>query len=146
MASKRISFILACLLAAMLVVGGCSKSSSNPTQPAVDTTPPALPFGLNLDFAPRQQAATITWEANVTDLDFAGYLVYRGSYDYEPVALVSVPQTATQYVDNDIDGHGRVLTYYIHSVDTSGNASAAATVTLVLEIDADPVQQVPAQD
>jgi hypothetical protein len=40
---------------------------------------------------------TVTWEANVTDPDLAGYLVYRASYDHEPVALVTVPQASTYY-------------------------------------------------
>jgi hypothetical protein len=30
-------------------------SSSNPTTPPVDTAPPALPNGLSVDYAPRQQ-------------------------------------------------------------------------------------------
>lgn len=145
MASKNLNLTLACLLAAMLIVSGCGNSSSNPTQPPVDTTPPVLPSGLNVDFAPRHQVATITWQANATDLDLAGYLVYRGSYDLSPVALVAAPQAATYYVDDDIEGHGRVLTYYIHAVDTSGNASAAATITLTLENDDDPIQEAPTQ-
>ena len=145
MASKRVILTLACLTALMFVITGCgsSSSSSNPTTPPVDTSPPALPNGLSVDFAPRQQAATITWEANVTDTDLAGYLVYRGAYDREPIALVSVPQQQNYYTDNDIEGHGRLLTYYIYAVDTNDNVSAAATIVLNLEAAPDPVQDRP---
>ena len=40
------------------------------------------------------------------------------------------------YVDNELEGVGRQVTYYIYSVDTNGNVSAASTMTLNLPVDA----------
>ncbi|MDD5720431.1 MAG: hypothetical protein PHQ53_12150 [Candidatus Krumholzibacteria bacterium] len=133
MASKKSLLSLICLAALTCLIAGCSDDkTSNPVTAPVDTTPPALPAGLALELVPHQQTATITWQPNVSDLDLAGYLVYRSSYDLAAVALVTVPQTATYFNDDDIIGNGRLLTYYIYSVDTSGNISAAATIELNL--------------
>lgn len=134
MASKKNCLILVCVSALLLAATGCgSSSSSNPTSPPVDTQPPTPPNGLSIDYAPRDQVLTITWDANVTDPDLAGYLIDRGIGNGEPVALVSVPQSATYFVDEDFQGLGRLLTYYVYAVDTSGNASAAATISLTLD-------------
>ena len=143
MASKKNRLILVCVSALLLAATGCGSSSSNPTSPPVDTQPPTLPSGLAVDYAPRHQTATISWDANVTDLDLAGYLVYRGIFDREPVALVSAPQAATYFVDEDLEGLARVVTYYVYAVDTSGNQSAAATISLNLDIESEPVEDQP---
>jgi len=86
----------------------------------------------------RQNTATVSWAQNVTDSDFDGFLVSRGSYDLDPVAVVSDPQSANSFQDTDLDGAGRQVTYYIYSVDTSGNVSAAATVSVNLDEQAPP--------
>lgn len=134
MASNKLTLIFAALSIAALLVGcsGDDDSSSNPVAP-VDTAPPALPGNLAVDYAAEQHTATITWDQNVTDADFAGFLVSRGSYDGSPVELVDTPQTANSFQD-DVDGCGRLVTYYIYSVDTSGNVSAAATVSLTIPV------------
>jgi hypothetical protein len=136
MASKKLILTLVCLTALSMLTMGCgSDDDSSPTAPVVDTAPPALPSGLDVDYAAIQRQATVSWDSNVTDSDFAGFLVSRGSYDYEPEALVAEPQAATTYVDNDLVGVGRQVTYYIYSVDTNGNVSAASTMTLNLPVD-----------
>ena len=140
MASKKIFLTLMCLTALTFVAVGCGDDDSNPVAAAVDTAPPVLPSGLDLQYAAVDRAVTVSWDQNVSDADFAGFLVSRAAYDGEPVALVDEPQAAPYFEDADVD-FGRVVTYYIYSVDTSGNASAAATVTLNLDDSVDPVRQ-----
>ena len=131
MASKNLIVTLLCITAMTLVVVGCgSDDNTSPAAPVVDTAPPALPSGIAAQYSPVAQSATITWDQNMTDADFAGFLVSRGSYDMDPYALVSDPQVSNNYQDSDLVGAGRQVTYYVYSVDTSGNVSAAATVSV----------------
>lgn len=130
MASKKTTLIIASLSIIALLVGCGSDNDSNPAAPVVDTAPPALPGNPAVQFTADQSTAIVTWDDNVTDADFAGFLVSRGSYDNDPVVLVGTPQTASQFADQLAQDCGRQVTYYIYSVDTSDNVSAAATVTL----------------
>jgi len=129
MASKKTTFIIASL-GIIALIAGCGSDSSNPTTPIEDTAPPALPGNVAAQYQPSQNTTVVSWDANVTDADFAGFLVSRGAYDNEPVALVSTPQAATQFADQLSQTCGRQVTYYVYSVDTSDNVSAAATVTV----------------
>ena len=138
MASKKLILTLLCVTALTFMTVGCGSDDSTPTAPAVDTAPPALPGSLSVDYAARQHEVTVSWAPNVTDSDFDGFLVSRGSYDLDPVAVVSDPQSANSFQDTDLDGAGRQVTYYIYSVDTSGNVSAAATVSVNLDEQAPP--------
>ncbi len=137
MASNKLLLTLMCLTALEFLTVGCgSDDDSSPAAPVVDTAPPALPSGLDASYASRQQAATISWDVNVTDSDFDGFLISRGSYDLEPVVLVDEPQTANSFQDNSLEGAGRQVTYYIYAVDTNGNVSAASSISLDLSDDA----------
>jgi len=131
MASKKFILTLLCITAMTFVVVGCgSDDDSSPAAPVVDTAPPALPGGVSAQFSAANQSASVSWDQNVTDNDFAGFLVSRGSYDMDPEALVDEPQVGNSYQDSDLDGAGRQVTYYVYSVDNSGNVSAAATVSV----------------
>ena len=93
MASKKFILTLLCITAMTFVVVGCGGDDDPaPVAPPVDTAPPALPSGVSAQFSAEAQTATISWDQNVTDNDFAGFLVARGSYDLAPVELVSEPQ------------------------------------------------------
>jgi hypothetical protein len=129
MASKKLITTLVGLGIMALVVG-CGSDDDSPTAPVTDTAPPALPGNLAVDYAAPQDQVTVTWDANVTDADLAGYLVARASYDGDPVQLIDAPQAANSFQDDLGECCGRLLTYYVYSVDTSDNVSAAATVTL----------------
>ncbi|MEZ4387418.1 MAG: hypothetical protein R3D98_07520 [Candidatus Krumholzibacteriia bacterium] len=139
MASKKTTLILVGLGLIALLAGCGSDNDSNPVSP-VDTAPPALPGNLDVQYAAGQSTAVVTWDQNVTDADFAGFLVSRGAYDNAPVALVSDPQSDNSFEDQLGSDCGRQVTYYVYSVDTSDNVSAAATITLVLP---DPIVRNP---
>ncbi len=130
MASKKFILTLLCIAAMTFVVVGCGSDDDSPAAPVVDTAPPALPGGMSAQYSQASQSASISWDQNVTDNDFAGFLVSRGSYDMAPAALVDEPQVGNSYQDSDLDGAGRQVTYYVYSVDSSGNVSAAATVSV----------------
>jgi len=130
MASKK-TFIIASL-GIIALVAGCGSDSSNPTTPVVDTAPPALPGNLAVQYQSSQNTAIVSWGANVTDADLAGYLVARGAYGEQPTALTDAPQNTTQFIDNLGATCGRQVTWYIYAVDTSGNSSAAATISMWL--------------
>ena len=137
MASKKFFITILCVTALSILAVGCgSDNDSNPAAPVVDTTPPALPSGLTADYSARQHAATISWDMNVSDADFAGFLVSRSSYDNDAVELVSEPQAAASYFDADLLSAGRQVTYYIYAVDAAGNVSAAASISV--DVEADP--------
>ena len=133
MASTKHILTLFCVMTALtLVTTGCGSDDNSPAAPVVDTAPPALPASLSVDYSSLQHTATVSWGQNVTDGDFEGFLVSRASNRQDPVAIVSDPQAANSYQDDDLVDAGRQVTYYVYSVDTSGNVSAAATVSLDL--------------
>ncbi len=139
MASKKIILTLMCLTALTFAATGCGDDDSNPVAPAVDTAPPVLPSGLDLQYVAADRAVTVSWDQNVTDADFAGFLVSRAICNNEPVALVNEPQTTPYYTDNDL-AVGSLVTYFISSVDESGNISAAATIVLNQDYSDEPVR------
>ena len=109
---------------------GCSDDSTvvTPTA-AVDTAPPAVPSNLSAEL--NGSTATVSWDANTTDSDLAGYLVQKTHYEDDVVVLVGVPSLVTSITDNNV-GNG-ITVYYITAVDDSGNQSAFATVPVVDE-------------
>ena len=89
MASKKIILTLA-TIGIVALLGGCGSdddSSSDPVAPVIDTAPPALPGGVAVDYAADQQVINLTWDANVTDADLAGYIISRGDYTNDPQDL-----------------------------------------------------------
>ncbi len=134
MASKKTTLILVSLGIVALLAGCGGDDDSNPVNP-VDTAPPALPGNLDVQYAAAQNTAIVSWDENVTDADFAGYLVSRGSYDLEPVEPGG-PTPGRQPLPGRASSTtaGRQVTYYVYSVDTSDNVSAAATVTLEIPV------------
>ncbi len=141
MASKKLILTLTCIAALAFLAVGCGSDDDSPTGPVVDTAPPALPSNLQAVYDEAQAAAVISWAPNTTDADLAGYLVSRASYDLDPVELVSAPQSANQFQDADVASCGRQVTYYISAVDESGNVSAAATVALEFQPEADQADE-----
>lgn len=118
--------IIVAMAAAALV--GCSSNSSTTAPPTVDTAPPAVPT--NVDGQSYASDVMITWAANTTDADLAGYKVYRVN-DERVAELTASPQTSTEYVDTAPAMGSN--TYRVTSVDVSGNESAYQSVSVTVE-------------
>ena len=72
-------------LAAVVLIGGCGKSSS-PTRvtpdetPTLDNTPPPVPEGLSVTEDPMTQRTTMSWSPS-TAVDVSGYDIFIYSPD-----------------------------------------------------------------
>ena len=77
MTFKTKLLILALVPVAFALVGcGGDGQAISPT--AIDTAPPATPFGL--EATAKATSVTLSWSPNTTDADFSGFKVYRVVY------------------------------------------------------------------
>ena len=128
MASTKTIVTMICITLISLAAVGCSDDSSPVTQAPVDTAPPAVPANVNVAYDADSGAATISWAANSTDADLAGYIVSRDYYGTVDV-LVGTPAMITDYEDSaPLMG---TSTYNVYAVDDAGNQSAVASCELV---------------
>jgi hypothetical protein len=89
-----------------------------------DIYPPAVPSGLQAVFSgPGQQPFIDLIWAPVTDLDFAGYNVYRHEPGSPPETLNAEPLKTPTYRDAAVTS-GKTYSYSVSSVDLRGNESA----------------------
>lgn len=91
---------------------------------AHDVFPPAVPSGLQAVFSgPGQQAfIDLVW-APVTDVDLAGYNVYRHEEGSAPVKVNTELVKAPAYRDANVSS-GKHYIYSVSAVDVRGNESA----------------------
>jgi hypothetical protein len=91
---------------------------------ADDVFPPAVPNGLQAVFSGPGQKPFIdlVW-APVTDIDLAGYNVYRSESGTAPIKLNSELLKTPAYRDSDVSS-GKEYVYAVTSVDLRGNESA----------------------
>ncbi|HLZ43717.1 MAG TPA: hypothetical protein VKQ11_22310 [Candidatus Sulfotelmatobacter sp.] len=91
---------------------------------ADDVFPPAVPSGLQAVFSGPGQKPFIdlVW-APVTDIDLAGYNVYRSEDETAPVKLNSEPLKTPAYRDSSVSSR-KQYAYSVTSVDLRGNESA----------------------
>ena len=91
---------------------------------AHDVFPPAVPAGLQAVFSGPGQKAFIdlVW-APVTDIDLAGYSVYRHEEGTAPVKVNAELVKAPAYRDGDVVS-GKHYLYSVSAVDVRGNESA----------------------
>lgn len=115
---------------------------SNPTATrAVDNTAPAAPLALAAQQVPGH-AVRLSWRAP-SDRDLRGYEIYRAERgDTVFARLTGEPVAALGFADAGYDGAtlepGREYAWRVIAVDSSGNASAFATVKLRLPDDEAP--------
>ena len=126
MTGKSISIVLS--IAALALVAGCGSDAKSPT--SLDTSPPAVPTGLTLTTS--QGVATLTWNPNVGDADFAGFRLVRVS-GQERTALVGTPEVLTSFVD-PLPSRGVRYSYELTAVDEVGNESGRAVVSVTLSV------------
>jgi len=91
---------------------------------ADDVFPPAVPTGLEAVFSgPGQQPfIDLVWAPD-TDVDLAGYNVYRREEGTEPVKLNTGPVKTPAYRDSNVVA-GKHYLYSVSAVDVRGNESA----------------------
>ena len=116
------------LLAAAFAAAGCN--DDDPARPAVDTVPPAIPDGLAA-WNVNSQSVTLTWSANVSDPDLAGYVVYRSRSRSGPFRPVETdPVTSNSWTDSHTES-GRSYFYRVSARDTSRNESALSEIHMI---------------
>jgi hypothetical protein len=112
------------LCVGMLILGlaaGCGGDDNHPAAPAVDTTPPAIPDGLAASL--QDGSILLAWDANVTDPDLAGYMIYRSIQETSGfTALVSAPVSTNAWQDDTVQ-KGHAYYYRVAAVDAAGNES-----------------------
>ena len=127
----RITSCLPLILILSLMATGCD-TVNTPSTPdlELDTAPPEVPTGL--DAIAGSAVVKLMWNTNTTDLDFAGYNVYR-QIQGQSVLLNDEPLLVNQYFDtNPLRSSCK---YGVTAVDGSGNESAWAIITYVAEGD-----------
>lgn len=116
------SFIAMLLLAAGCTLGCGSGEDETPAAVAFDTQAPTVPSGIT---ATRLDdgAVLLSWRANRTDPDLAGYVIYRSQTiesGFRPV--LADPVRSNSFVDDDAPADG-TLWYRVAARDASANES-----------------------
>lgn len=126
MSSIKTIVTLALITALSIVSIGCSDTTDPVTvvdpPVVIDTAPPAVPANLDSDYADGQ--LTISWDANTTDSDLAGFVLRRDNYGVI-TELVASPAILQSFQDSPAVG---LNIYEIYSVDQVGNESAIASI------------------
>jgi hypothetical protein len=93
----------------------------------VDLRPPSMPSGVKAE--KRGSVVQVSWLKNKED-DVAGYNVYRiiGRTEQK---LTKIPIKDTVFIDHNI-GDNRYLSYYVTSVDLSGNESEPSREIIII--------------
>lgn len=90
---------------------------------ASDTVAPAVP--LNLVSNAGNGFVSLDWSSNNTEIDLAGYNVYRSTTPGSGHTLIASEVNASDYKDTTVINGGTYY-YLVKAVDTSGNESAAS--------------------
>jgi len=88
----------------------------------IDTAPPAVPANLAAAYA--DGVVSLSWDANTTDADLAGFVLRRDNYG-EITELVASPSVFQSFQDSPALG---LNVYEIYSVDLVGNESAISSI------------------
>ncbi len=121
-------FALIALIIPALVLTGCdSDDALAPVvvleAPVLDTAPPTIPTGLAA--ATANNNVKVTWDANVVDEDFHGFMVYRIVWgNHYP--MLDLPIQENLWVDDH--PVNVACTYVVTAMDKVGNESAWAAV------------------
>lgn len=127
MAGSKMILTIALISLVSVLGAGCSDDSNPVSTPVIDTAPPAVPVELSASYDIGSGVATISWAPNTVDTDLVGFIVSRDHYG-EVEQLVSEPTLVTTL--EDPAPKVGINNYEIMAVDTSGNESAVATISL----------------
>lgn len=110
-----------------ILAAGCSDDNTTTVAPAIDTTPPGVPYNLVGNYNAQLSSVLVSWGVNSVDTDLAGYVLQRAA-DGIYVDLVEEPAMIQSFQDfSPADG---AATYNVFAVDFSGNASAVASISV----------------
>jgi hypothetical protein len=139
MMTPRFGLIGTALLAlAALFFVGCGDSNT-PTAPAPpDTTPPAVPTGVQL--SALYDHLQVTWAANA-EPDLAGYLIAQSTDAGATWAAVTTSPLTTNTFDTNVCPQ---VEFRVSAVDLSSNESAPSTAVAYRAPNREP--KFPAQD
>ena len=122
---------LAFLLAIGLITG-CSDSDESPAGVPVDTRPPAIPSGVSgWSTVGAVDQVHLQWEANVSDADLAGYMVYRSDRidgGFRPLSERLI--TSNSWTDASVRP-GMTYYYRVSARDASDNESGPSQIFAV---------------
>ena len=114
---------IAAVIPLALAMAGCTDTTA-PTIPdtetvQIDTAPPAIPTGLWATPTERR-SIKLAWDANTTDWDIKGYLVYRLAFGQIQL-LTATPTAAPRFIDQAPLSSDCI--YAVTSIDEAGNES-----------------------
>jgi fibronectin type 3 domain-containing protein len=120
------------MLFALASLAGCGDSNDGPAGLPVDTRPPAIPDGISGWAAVGGlDQVQLQWEANVTDADLVGYMVYRSERvdgGFRPLSAELV--TTNSWIDTTVRP-GMTYHYRISARDASDNESGPSQIFTV---------------
>jgi hypothetical protein len=89
----------------------------------VDLFPPAIPRGLVAVYVPEEKTVDLSWDPN-TEVDLAGYIVYRAEGDSADWQRISGPQAlvGSAFRDSAI-ALGHTYRFAVSAIDQTGNES-----------------------
>lgn len=103
-----------------------------PTGPRQDLTAPEVPAGLSARLIEGDGAEVkLSWNANCTDPDLIGYVIYRSDYPEGGFrSITDEPVLTNAFVDHDAP-EGQECFYRVSARDASRNESALSARTSV---------------
>lgn len=128
--TPRVLMALTSILALGLFAACGSDDTTAPAPPVVDTVPPAIPGGVS-GWVAASDGVALSWTANVTDPDLAGYLVYRSD---TPNGVFRPMQEAPIASNSWTDGsarEGASYWYRVAALDASANESGLSQAVRV---------------
>ncbi len=115
------------LIALLGLTAGCGSDDESPA--GIDTAPPAVPTGVDAKvIVGGNTQIVVSWDANVTDADLAGYMVYRShspSGSFEPVGAMI---DTNSWTDTSVE-EGGTYYYRVAARDVNANESALSSET-----------------
>lgn len=127
---RRSNILILCGLMALASFAMVGCGNDTPAAPVVDTVPPAIPGGVaawNLS----SNGVGLSWDANVSDPDLAGYLVFHGLSVEGSFSLVS-SQAVTSNSFTDVGAESGMTHYYrVAAIDVNDNQSALSSTIAI---------------
>ena len=128
MSLLRTTIAFACCLLVTALAPGCGpEENDSPAGVSFDTEAPSTPSGLTASQLPDGRVL-LTWRANRTDPDLAGYVIYRSERlegGYTPV--LAEPVRSNSWIDEEIVA-GRTTYYRVSARDATSNESAPSPI------------------